>query len=120
MPNGILAQESQAAVMGPPMGGPPGGAGPAGLTQGQGPPPPAALGGQQPAGAAPQAQPTPGFPEMCQQLMQILSQGNEADMQIFGQTVAGPLSSLVENHQSRMGQGMGAPQGAAPPGPVIP
>ena len=107
---GLLAQERQAAMSGA--------GSPAGLTQGQGPPPPAALGGQQPAGAAPQMQPTPGFPEMCQQVVQVLVQGNEADLQIFGQTVIGPLQALVEDRA-----GAGAPQPAAPaapPGVTVP
>jgi len=116
---GLLAQESQAAAMGSPMGGPPSGAGPAGLTQGQGPPPPAALGGQQPAGAVPQGQPTQGFPEMCQQVIQTLVQGNEADLMVFGQTVIGPLQSLVEGRQGQ-GPQQAAPAGAAPPGPIVP
>jgi len=115
MANGLLAQEAQAAAGG--FGSPPSGASPAGLTQGQGPPPPAALGGQQPAGAAPQGQPTPGFPEMASQMLQILVQGNEADLQIFGQMI-GQLQSLVE---SRQGGGAPAPAaGAAPPGVTVP
>lgn len=116
---GLLAQESQAAAMGG-FGQPTGGAGPAGLTQGQGPPPPAALGGQQPAGAVPQqGQPTPGFPEMASQMLQILVQGNEADLQIFGQMI-GQLQSLVEGRQGQGPQQAAPPMGAAPPGPVVP
>ena len=117
MANGFM-QERQAAAMGSPMGGPPSGAGPAGLTQGQGPPPPAALGGQQPAGAVPQGQPTPGFPEMASQMLETLVQGNEADLQIFGQML-GQLQALSEGRQGQQ-PGMGAPQGAAPPGPIVP
>lgn len=117
---GLLAQESQAAAMGG-FGRSPSGAGPAGLTQGQGSPPPAALGGQQPAGAVPQqGQPTPGFPEMCQQMAQILVQGNEADLMVFGQVVIGPLQSLVEGRQGQGPQQAAPPMGAAPPGPTIP
>ena len=115
---GLLANEAQAAAMGG-FGRPSGGAGPAGLTQGQGPPPPAALGGQQPAGAAPQGQPTQGFPEMASQMLQILMQGNEADLQIFGQMI-GQLQSLVEGRQGQGPQQAAPPMGAAPPGPIVP
>lgn len=116
MANGLM-QERQAAAMGASPGVPLGGGGPAGLTQGQGSPPPTALGGQQPAGAAPQGQPTPGFPEMASQMLQTLMQGNEADLQIFGQMI-GQLQSLVEDRQ---GQGAPAPvAGAAPPGVTLP
>jgi hypothetical protein len=118
MPNGLLAQEAQAAAMGG-SGYPSGGAGPAGLTQGQGPPPPAALCGQQPAGAMPQqGQPTPGFPEMASQMLQVLVQGNEADLQIFGQMIA-QLQTLVEGRQGQQPQ-QTVPMGAAPQGPTIP
>ena len=113
---GLLAQEAQAAAMGG-SGRPPSGAGPAGLTRGQGSPPPAALGGQQPAGAVPQSQPTQGFPELASQMLQILVQGNEADLQIFGQMIA-QLQSLVEDRS-----GAGAPPSAAPsapPGVTVP
>jgi len=113
----MLAQEAQAAAMGG-SGYPSGGASPAGLTQGQGPPPPAALGGQQPAGAAPQGQPTPGFEQMASQMLQILVQGNEADLQIFGQMI-GQLQSMVEGRQGQQPQ-PGGPMGAAPQGPTIP
>jgi hypothetical protein len=109
---GLLAQEAQAAAMGG-AGYPSGGAGPAGLTQGQGSPPPTALGGQQPAG-----QPTPGFEQMASQMLQILVQGNEADLQIFGQMI-GQLQTLAEGRQGQQPQ-QTAPMGAAPPGPTIP
>ena len=115
----MLAQESQAAASGMPSGMPPSGAPPAGLTQGQGPPPPAALGGQQPAGAAPQGQPTPGFEQMASQMLQTLVQGNEADLQIFGQMI-GQLQSMMEDRQGQGPQQAAPPMGAAPPGPTIP
>ena len=113
MQNG-LAQERQAAMSA--LGGAPGAGGPAGLTPGQGPPPPTGMGGQYPAGAAApqQMQPTPGFEQLASQMLQILVQGNEADLQIFGQMI-GQLQSLAESR---------APQqpvaGAAPQAPTIP
>jgi len=55
---------------------------------------------------------------MASQMLQTLMQGNEADLQIFGQMI-GQLQSLVEDRQGQQ-PGMGAPQGAAPPGPIVP
>lgn len=119
MPMDGLMQERQAAAMGAPPGVAPSGGGPAGLTQGQGPPPPTALGGQQPAGAAPQGQPTQGFEQLMSQVLQVLVQGNEADLAIFGQFM-GQLQSLVEGNQGQGPQQAAPPMGAAPQGPTIP
>ena len=114
--NGLLAQERQMAASGAPQGAPTGGAGLAGLAGGGSPPP---AQGQQLAGASPQQmQPTPGFPEMASQMLQVLVQGNEADLQIFGQMIA-QLQSLVEGRQGGAQQQM-PPQGAAPQGVTVP
>ena len=52
-------------------------------------------------------------------MMQVLLQGNEADLMVFGQTVIGPLQSLVKGRQGQATQ-PAAPMGAAPPSPTVP
>jgi len=65
--------------------------------------PSSAQGGQYPPGAA-SGQPTPGFPDLIEQVMNILLQGNPADAKIFGAMVA-ELQQMVEEHQARAAQG---------------
>ena len=118
--NGLMAEKQAAMGAASGMAPPSGGGSPAGLTQGQGSPPPTAPMGQYPAGAAsPQMQPTPGFQELASKMLEVLVQGNEADLQIFGQMV-GQLEALAENHQGAQAPQAQVPLGAAPQGPVVP
>jgi len=116
MPDPRYAQEMQTAqnrVM------PPGG----GMGSSQVSPPPQGttqqpLPGGQP-GMAAGAGETPGFRDMITQVEDILVQGNQADLQVFGEFI-GRLQDLAQNHEQQQpaaggmpGQGMpqqGAPQ----------
>ena len=68
------------------------------------------------AGAAPMqggaGQPTPGFPELLNQVFQTILKGNEADAVMLGQMIA-ELKSMYEEHMAGQGQGQGMP-GQAP------
>ena len=86
------------------MGSPPGGMG-----AGAGMPPPQAGPQQPPGGGSSRLEP------LLQQVMQILVEGNPADIEAFGKFM-GELNQLVESHN----QGQGAPQGQPPMGGGMP
>lgn len=92
------------------------GAAPGGMGAGNRMPPPGS-GPQNPTGGAPQ---NSRLEPLLQQVMQILVEGNPADLEAFGKFM-GELQQLVQDHQ---GQGMpqgGAPMGGAPmPGGMPP
>jgi hypothetical protein len=93
--------EQQRMQMGQRMGAP----SPGGMGAGVGTPPPQA-GSQAPGGAPASSRLEP----LLQQVMQILVEGNPADLEAFGKFMA-QLQQLVGDHQ-----GQGAPQGAPPIG----
>jgi hypothetical protein len=82
------------------------GATPGGLSQPMNTPPPSSAPQQTPGGAPVSSRLEP----LLQQVMQILVEGNPADLEAFGKFMA-QLQQLVGDHQ-----GQGAPQGAPPIG----
>lgn len=106
----IMAQRLGAATGGAASGGMP-------ATQGS---PPPQMAGQQPPAASPQqgaAGGTPGFREICEQVVNTLVRGDMEDLAVFGEIVMGPLQAMVQEH----GQGQGAMQNApAPTASAIP
>lgn len=81
---------------------------PGGMGAGAGMPPPQAGPQQPPGGGSSRLEP------LLQQVMQILVEGNPADVEAFGRFM-GELNQLVQDHQ---GQGM--PQGQPPMGGGMP
>lgn len=71
-------------------------------------------GGQYPPGAGSGTEPTPGFAETLDNVMQTLLQGNPADMELFGAFMA-ELEQIVREHQQSAGAGAGAGAGAPQP-----
>jgi len=92
----------------------PSGAAPGGMQPSAGSPPPP-MGMQQPPGVAPQASGQSQLAPLLEQVMQVLVQGNPADLEVFGQFMA-RIKDMVQQHQ-----GQGTMQSApAPPASPIP
>jgi hypothetical protein len=103
----IMAQRmGQSAGMGAPQGGLP--------TGGMSPPP--ASQGQQTPGGAPQSS---RLEPLLQQVMQILVEGNPADLEAFGKFMA-QLQQLVQEHGMGQGASQVTPMGGAMPGGMQP
>jgi len=106
---GMLDQ--QKAIMAQRMGGSPGAMGGSTAT-----PPPQFGTPQQGSGGAPSSRLAP----LLQQVLQILVEGNPADLQEFGKFMA-QLQNLVQAHeQGQGGPPQGQPMGGAPPQQAMP
>lgn len=112
MPIGATPLDQQRAIMAQrmaqrttPQGAPPGG-----LSGGLGSPPPP-NGSQQPLGGAPQ---TSRLEPLLQQVMQILVEGNPADLEAFGKFMA-QLQQLAQEHNMGQGTPQAAPTAGAQP-----
>ena len=109
MPSPIEMQQMQMAQR---MGANPG-ASVGGMQPMQGAPPPSAMGQQPPSGAPSQIQP------LLDQVLDILVQGNPADLQALGQFFA-KIQQLVQEHEVGQGMGTNVPNSGTPPAPATP